>query len=220
VAGLVALGADRPSSTLLERAVTELVAKAVEHAYAATTPGEVTPGEVTVSADLAVDGRARVTVADHGRWKPPSSGRAGGRGLPLVHLMVPDTVVSHDDQGTTVRLAHRLSRAAHIVADPQVAAPPPVAGQSDVFEIDVGDAGHVVVSGDVDSLAAPILAASRGNGSHAGSVAVRGDLGRATHLGSAALSVLADACARAERQNTRCALVAPPRLGRHTTCCR
>ena len=94
------LGADHTSGDVLEHAVSELVTNAAEHAYHPTSPGEV-----MVDADLGHDGRVRASVADHGTSKPPTADGAGAGTRPDVaaQLLVPDTVIRHDQTGTTAR---------------------------------------------------------------------------------------------------------------------
>lgn len=203
---LMMVGADAANMRPLVHAVNEFVANAIEHAYLATPPANV-----TLDAVLGGDGRVRVTVTDVGTWKPPSSGRTNrGRGLPIAHSLIPDTVVNHGPGGTTVTATHRLTRAAHIVTDIRIAPGTPHAPTSTTFDMDVSEDGDILVLGDVDTLAAPALAAVLSSRSQGGTSPIRVNLSAATHLGSAAVSVLAEACARAERQNNTCTLVAAP----------
>lgn len=203
---LAILGADAKNMRPLLHAVNEFVANAIEHAYTATSRGNV-----TVDANLGDNGQVRVTVADSGRWKPPSVGRMNrGRGLPIAHSLVPDTSVSQGPGGTTVTARHRLTRPAHIVTDLRIAPGATAAPRPTTFDMDVGEDGTILVLGDVDTLAAPALAAVLSTRSQGGTASIRIDLSAATHLGSAAVSVLVDACERAERQGSVCTMVALP----------
>jgi anti-anti-sigma factor len=201
-----ALGGDRASRNSLEHAISEFVGNAVEHAYARTIPGDV-----TVDVTLGDDGWVRASVADRGTWKgdnTPDDNR--GRGLSIARTLVSDIVVDHGKRGTTAALVHRLTRAAHIVTDPGAAPGTPIAPPSQAFDVRVSDDGHVVVTGDVDTLAAPALAELLSVRSQAGAETLHIDLSAVTHLGSAGVGVLAEACDRASRQQSTCRLVAPP----------
>jgi anti-sigma regulatory factor (Ser/Thr protein kinase)/anti-anti-sigma regulatory factor len=203
---LTMLGADATNIRPLVHAVNEFIANAIEHAYSATSFGRV-----TLEAALGDNGRVRVTVADAGRWKPPRTGHTNrGRGLPIAHSLIPETVVSPGTAGTTVTVTHRLTRPAHIVTDLRAAAVTPIAAPPITFDMDVSEDGDILVFGDVDTLAAPALAAVISSRSHGGTTPIRIDLSAASHLGSAAVTVLADACVRAERQQSTCTLVAAP----------
>jgi anti-sigma regulatory factor (Ser/Thr protein kinase) len=82
----------------------EACANAVEHAY----------GPGTRSFDLEAgyaDGRIRVTIRDHGRWRPPR-GVNRGRGLPLMEALMEHVDVSHTEEGTVVVLERALQRQA------------------------------------------------------------------------------------------------------------
>lgn len=74
----------------------------------------------------------------------------------------------------------------------------------------IGDAGHIIVSGDVDSVTAPTLDRQIAVESRAGIASLTIDLSGVTHLGSAGISALAAARDRARRQGGDCVLVAPP----------
>lgn len=203
---LCGLGADSANGRLLEHAVSECVANAAEHAYAPDTFGEV-----TFDAALHDDGRVRATVADKGTWKVDATkGMNRGRGLSIAQAMVPDTVVRHDDHGTTVGISHAVTRAAHIVSASAIAPGLPTTSLAETFEIVVGADGRVTVFGDVDAVAAPSLAGSLSMHSQAGAKHLDIDLSAVTHLGSAGVSVLVDVYERATRQHRSCRLVAPP----------
>jgi serine phosphatase RsbU (regulator of sigma subunit)/anti-sigma regulatory factor (Ser/Thr protein kinase) len=78
----------------------EACANAVEHAYR--------PGQETFEVEATyADGRVRVTVRDHGRWRPPR-GSNRGRGLPLMHALMERVDVEHTDEGTVVVLERTL----------------------------------------------------------------------------------------------------------------
>lgn len=202
---LGALGGDAVSGQVLEHAVTEFVANAAQHAHVATSSG-------TVRVDGILDqrGRARVTVADRGRWREQPHGSADrGRGLPLAFALVPDTTIERTAGGTTVTAVHRVTRAAHIVTDAAATHAVPAPPVTD-FDVVVETDGVVLVAGDVDTAAAPVLAEVLAARGLTGAAGLTIDVSAATHLGSAAISVLARACYISAERGTTCTLVAPP----------
>jgi PAS domain S-box-containing protein len=93
-------GADGEEAFAITVAVGEAAANAVEHAYG---PEDAT---FTVEADAA-QGGVRVSVRDGGRWRPPrEDGR--GYGLGLMEALVDSVEIEKRENGTTVRLEHRL----------------------------------------------------------------------------------------------------------------
>ena len=78
----------------------EACANAVEHAYG---PGHA---YFDVTAEHR-EARIRVTVRDHGRWRPPR-GSHRGRGLPLMRALMESVDVEHGDEGTVVVLERTL----------------------------------------------------------------------------------------------------------------
>ncbi|MCV7419841.1 SpoIIE family protein phosphatase [Mycobacterium yunnanensis] len=199
------LGADFVSGQILEHAVTEFVANAVEHAY-----GSTDSGTVAVRGVLDDGGFARVSVSDHGRWRDANGNDPRrGRGLSLAQAMVADTSVVRSPTGTTVTAVHRLTRDAHIVVDPRAArtAPP---NPATTFNAVVEDDGVVIVAGDVDSSAAAALDGILSIHSHAGTAPVTVDLSAVTHFGSAAVGVLIQTSRRAHIHGSSCTLLAPP----------
>jgi len=201
---LDSIGAGNSPRDRLECAVSELVANIVDHAY-----DRDKPGSVIIGARFAEDGRVEVTVTDHGTWKPPTTrDPSRGRGLTIAAGMVPDTVIRHDERGTTATCTMRLSRAAHIVTDVRPGRTGPAPG----FEMGIGISadGYVTVTGDVDTAAAPMLDGVLSAHARAGVEPLKIDLTAVTLLGSAAVSVLLKAADRAERQNTSCTVVAFP----------
>ncbi|AFM17454.1 hypothetical protein Mycch_2689 [Mycolicibacterium chubuense NBB4] len=149
-----------------------------------------------------------MSVADSGHRKTAAADERRGRGLPIAQMLLPDLRIRREQNGTTVDATHKLSRLAHVIADPKTA-PRTAALLARPFDLGVFD-GCAGVTGDVDTRAAPVLAGFLTRQSRAGTRPIRVDLSAVTHLGSAALSVLADACRLAERQNSTCALIAPP----------
>ncbi|AYE97536.1 PAS domain S-box protein [Mycobacterium paragordonae] len=199
---LAGLGADAGNTQSLVHAVSELIANVAEHAYVSTSLGDF-----SIDAELNDLGRVRVVVADSGTWKATASDVHRGRGLSIAQAAVPDTVVSHGEDGTTATATQLLTRQS-VFTD--LAAPAPRATAPTTFEVGTSDDGYIVVVGDVDTLAAPELKEVLSLRSQAGTRSIQVDLSAVTHLGSAAVSVLADAHELAGRHQTACTLVALP----------
>lgn len=200
------LGADACDISDVVHAVSEFVENAVEHAYATEVPDGV-----VVEATLGGDSNLRVSVIDHGRWKDHREGGQGrGRGLAMAEALVSHAHVTHDDDGTTATLTHCLSRPANFVTDPMVSRATYQRAIDREFASVVGAAGHIIVSGDVDSITASTLDRQIAVESRSGIAPLTIDLSAVTHLGSAGVSALAAARDRARRQGGDCVLVAPP----------
>lgn len=202
------IGADSADTSDVVHAISEFVENAAEHAYSAETPDGI-----DVRAALDNDGVLRATVTDRGQWKDARSDhdptRSGGRGLAVADALVSETHVTHDSGGTTAALNHRLSRPARIVTDPRVSAVDDNRGIDYEFRATVDDTGRIIVVGDVDSLTASKLGQQLAIESRAGTKPVTVDLSSVTYLGSAAVSVLAEAHDQARRNDTDFVLIAP-----------
>lgn len=86
----------------LALAAYEAMANAVEHAY------DGMPGPFDVEATL-LDQGVEVTVTDHGSWRSPQDGdQERKRGLPLIHRLADEAVVSSGQNGTRVRMRWEL----------------------------------------------------------------------------------------------------------------
>lgn len=85
----------------------EAMANVAQHAYPHTTGHfdldavhRVLPNTATVT----------VIIRDHGRWAPPQeqSGILHGRGLPLIHALADQAVISTGESGTEIRMKWNL----------------------------------------------------------------------------------------------------------------
>ena len=164
-----------------------------------------------MEASLGGDGNLRASVVDRGRWKDYREGEQGrGRGLAMAEALVSHSRVTSGPDGTIATLTHRLSRPANFVTDPVVSRSTYQRAIDSEFVSIVGSAGHIVVSGDIDSNAAPALDRQIAVESRSGIAPLTIDLSAVTHLGSAGVSALAAARDRARSQGGDCVLVAPP----------
>lgn len=200
------VGADADDISDIVHAISEFVENAVEHGYGA----EVSDG-VVVEASLSHDGNMHAAVIDRGQWKDHREGEQGrGRGLAMAEALVSEALITRTDSGTTARVTHRLSRPANFVTDPLVNRAPDRRASDHEFVATVREAGHIVVSGDVDSNTASTLDRLIAVESRSGIAPLTIDLSGVTHLGSAGVSALAAARDRALRQGGDYVLIAPP----------
>ncbi len=120
----ISAGADASSATRLRRAfsawlavdvtgdqlddlvlaVYEAVANTAEHAYA-DHPDRAGPVRLFARRSHAV---LQVTIADDGRWRPPTGEPYRSRGLPLIRALVEDVHIDHTPTGTAVHLRAAL----------------------------------------------------------------------------------------------------------------
>jgi anti-anti-sigma factor len=209
------IGADADDISGIIHAVSEFVENAVEHGYATKVSGRP-PDRIVVEAAVAGDGNLHASVIDHGRWKDHREGERGrGRGLAMAEALVDQSQVTHDGGGTTASLTHRLSRPANFITDTTVSRsirPPSVNSE---FLSMVGEAGRIVVSGDVDATTATTLDRQIAVESRSGIASLTVDLNGVTHLGSAGVSALAAARDRARTQGGGLVLVAAPGTPAH-----
>jgi anti-anti-sigma factor len=200
------LGAEADDISDVVHAVSEFVENAVEHGYASEVSGGV-----VVEASLAGDGKLHAAVIDRGHWKDYREGEQGrGRGLAMGEALVTQAHVARGVGGTTATLMHRLSRPANFVTDTLASRTTYQRTIDPEFSSLVGDAGRIVVRGDVDSNTASTLDRQIAVESRSGIAPLTIDLSGVTHLGSAGVSALAAARDRARRQGGECVLVAPP----------
>jgi anti-anti-sigma factor len=200
------IGADSDDISDVVHAISEFVENAVEHGYAT----EVSDGLV-VEAYLAGDGNLHASVSDRGKWKDHREGEQGrGRGLAMAEALVSEALVSHSADGTTASLTHRLSRPANFIADTMVSQATHQRAVNSEFIALVSDAGHIIVSGDIDATTASTLDRQIAVESRSGIAPLTVDLSGVSHLGSAGVRALAAARDRARRQGGDCVLVAPP----------
>jgi serine phosphatase RsbU (regulator of sigma subunit)/anti-sigma regulatory factor (Ser/Thr protein kinase)/anti-anti-sigma regulatory factor len=204
------IGADGDDICDVVHAVSEFVENAVEHGYA-TAASDASPNGIVVEAALTGEGNLHASVIDHGRWKDYRDGDQGrGRGLAMAEALVTQAQITHDAAGTTASLTHRLSRPANFITDTTVSRSTRQRPVNSEFVSMVGEAGHIVVSGDVDSSTASTLDRQIAVESRSGIASLTIDLSGVTHLGSAGVSALAAARDRALTQGGGLVLVAAP----------
>ncbi len=204
------IGADADDVCDVVHAVSEFVENAVEHGYGTKVSGGLS-NRIVVEAALDGDGNLHASVIDHGRWKDYREGAQGrGRGLAMAEALVDRAQITHGDGGTTASLTHRLSRPANFITDSTVSRSTRQRPVNSEFLSMVGEAGRIVVSGDIDSTTASTLDRQIAVESRSGIASLTVDLSGVTHLGSAGVSALAAARDRARTQGGGFVLVAAP----------
>jgi anti-sigma regulatory factor (Ser/Thr protein kinase)/anti-anti-sigma regulatory factor len=203
---LVALGADEPDIASIEIGVLEAVSNAVEHAY--DTPG----GRIRVEGTLDTQGRACLTVVDHGRWRTPDPDPGHhGRGLLMMRACMDTVEVETTAEGTTVLLDRRLrrepvvdlSRTASRMIRPQRPAEMGVAVTRSMRP-------SIAVSGPVDLSTAEELRRHLWSVSRGGALPLTVELGGVTHLASAGIQVLYDFVEETTAEGRTLRFVVPP----------
>jgi anti-anti-sigma factor len=198
--GVGAGGEDVPAVHL---AVVEAATNCIEHAY--QQPG----GWMWLDVVLDGNGWLRVTVTDHGNWRPPSADpERRGRGLRLMHSLMDSVDVHWSDRGTTVTMARTLQHPA--VFSPAIPQPAPVPSVEN-FRTRVRPAARsrLLVAGPVDTTTAGSLQNRISEVSQGGVLPVDVDLSAVTQLASAGVRVLYD-CARTTGEGSgRVRLLAP-----------
>ncbi len=82
---------------------TEALSNSVVHAYRAAAA----PGTASLTAAVTPAGAVRLTVTDHGTWRPPAPDGhhgLGGRGLRLIRALADKVTLTHDPTTLTALL--------------------------------------------------------------------------------------------------------------------
>ncbi|QFZ20160.1 SpoIIE family protein phosphatase [Saccharothrix syringae] len=192
---LAALDVDDGTAFTVQHGVGEAVTNAVEHAYG---DGR---GEVLVDATLSDEGVAELVVTDRGRWRPPGAPGGRGRGLALMRHFAEAVQVTPTEDGTTVRLLFRLTRAPHLEHPPRR-----TGRRVDELVTDLRREPRPVltVSGPVDAHTVDALGAALLDAGRGGPRPLVVDLTRVTHLASAGVRLLHEVTAELDAE-----LVAP-----------
>ena len=171
----------------LQLALGEAAANAVEHAYPAGTAAEF---DVSLSRDRT--GGVQVSVRDDGRWRPAPADRGfRGHGLRVLHELGQDLHIDRAPNGTRVRF-----RVAPAPAPEAGTAPPLPRRPEEPRPVSVRrDGTRLVVTGDVDLAARPVVAAALAELRGAGARDVTVDLTGVGYLTSAGIALLGEAAA-------------------------
>jgi PAS domain S-box-containing protein len=185
---LIAVGASESDIASIEIGVLEAVTNSVEHAYPG--PG----GRVRVEASLDEQGRACVTVLDHGRWQQPAAdpGRRG-RGLLMMRACMDTVELETAPTGTTVLLDRRLQR--EPVVDLTRSAGRSIPRQRAAtmgVTVTRSIRPTIAISGPLDLSTAEELRRHLWSASRGGALPLTVELGGVSHLGSAGIQVLYD----------------------------
>jgi serine phosphatase RsbU (regulator of sigma subunit)/anti-anti-sigma regulatory factor/anti-sigma regulatory factor (Ser/Thr protein kinase) len=200
------LGIGEHDAMLLQHAVGELVANAVEHGGA----------PFRVHGTLTADGHLELTVADRGGWIEPVRQSKRGRGLAIVTQLVDELRLTPIGAGTTAFVRHRPTRPPSLpsgdAAEAGSRAPRPRDPQLLlVFEQTDGELSGVIrVDGPVDAATAGQLQRDLLRRSRGGTVPLTVDLTGVTHLASAGVAALHQTAERHRRQDTKLNVYAAP----------
>lgn len=181
------LGISRIDHTVLQHSVGELVANAVEHAYAGLPPER--RGDVGVRARHLPSGVVEISVADRGTWRPPMPGTGRGRGLAMVRGFCDELDVTHGPSGTEVCLRHRPHGSAELLLGESAGG---AASHTDPLQLDDSD-GELAVGGVVDTSGADLLRHRLTKRSAGGLHPLLVDLSGVSLLASAGVQALVDA---------------------------
>lgn len=209
------LGIQGHHAQLLQHAVGELAANAIEHAYL----GARRPGTIALRTRLTVTGDVIARVADQGRWREPRTesdaepGTDGGIGLSLVTDLVDECRLEHDRRGTTATIRHHPWIAAQSPAavDLAVQLPRRSAAPDPFLVLSQPSArrNRVRVDGPIDAQTAATLYFELRAATSSGTRDLTVDLTGTTHLASAGVAVLHRLSRQAERNHTELRLYAP-----------
>lgn len=180
------VGAGNDDVPAVHLAVVEAATNCIEHAYRDSS------GWMWLDAVLDGEGRLRVTVTDHGTWRPPAPDPDyRGRGLRLMHSLMDSVDVHRSDRGTTITMARRLQRPAVLL--PALPEPPRPAAVVDFStEVVPGPRRRLIVRGPVDSTTAGALRNRIAELSQGGVLPLDVDLTAVTQLASAGVQMLYD----------------------------
>ncbi|MET9634496.1 ATP-binding protein, partial [Lentzea sp. NPDC006480] len=198
-------GLSEDSAYDLELTLGEAAANVVDHAYP--------DGGGTFDVSLESTGRGvRVTVADHGRWRPaPADPGTRGRGLPLIRTIGEHVDLTTDAGGTTIRF--------HVPATPDTRTSPhphpldhtAVNGLADGVDDRVQ---LILLTGDLDSATVqdvrnPLLARISASDNRP----VEVDLAGLDYLSSSGIALLLEATELAKEHGRLLTVVAAPHGG-------
>jgi anti-anti-sigma factor len=202
------IGTESGDALALQVATSEALANVVEHAY---PDGG---GMVRLEALIDSDGRVCVTVADHGRWRPPSTNtEVRELGLDRMRSCMDSVELDHCETGTTVLMERQLSRPVIISeyrgdtsrwspSTPEIAVTPSRRGDG---------APIVTVVGPVDIATVDDFKRAMRDAGQGGVLPLTIDLTGVTILASAGVHALHEQCEEAMSSGQRLRVVAPPR---------
>ncbi|MEV4539223.1 SpoIIE family protein phosphatase [Asanoa sp. NPDC049518] len=207
---LTAAGASKEDVLVLQHAVNELAANALEHAYADTAD----PPHVAISATLHDDGRVTTRVRDHGRWRDPRPSSGRGLGLTLAANLADTVVIDHDEHGTRATVRHRLSRPARLLTDDQLISRPThrqsAADPFLMFDQPWAGESRIRVDGPVDRESAPAFETHLITATASGTRNLTVDLTGVTLLASVGVAALHRLTTMSTTNRASLRLYAPP----------
>lgn len=202
---LTGLGACDDDVVAVQIGVLETVTNAVEHAYDA--PG----GRVQVEGTVDGNGRASLTVIDHGRWRRAAVAPGKrGRGLLMVRGCMDTVEIETTAEGTAILLDRQLSRTPVIDLGTPT---PPRNEPATVAEVGVrvtqADEPRIALSGPVDMGSVSKVRSRLWSASQGGALPLTVDLTEVSHLASAGVQLLFDFLEDSSTDGRKVRIVAP-----------
>lgn len=225
---LAAVGASESDVQAIQVAVGEAVTNAVEHAYAGAGAGSRTTGQddtaggaggrVTVEGYHDVDGRACLTVTDHGSWRPPpTEPGARGRGLIMIRGCMDTTEIDSSPDGTSVLMDRQLTRAPVLVGGDESEPWRQRAGPgATVTELTAAVSSHrsswpvLALRGPIDVSTVEEFRERLQDVGRGGSLPLEVDLTEVNHLASTGVQVLHELAEQMGADGRALRLIAPP----------
>lgn len=196
--------------SVLQHALGELAANAVEHAYA--YPGAGEPGPVTLTLAVTAAGEVRAEVRDQGRWREPQPSPDRGLGLMLASDLTGGLNLNPGEQGTTATICYRLTRPARLLTEGGTPARPaaPVAAEPFlILDQPSAPRPRVRVDGPLDGQTAPTLERHLQQATGAGTRPLTLDLTGVSLLASAGVAVLHRVAGQNAAHGTELRIYAP-----------
>ncbi len=202
---LTDLGAGDDDVIAVQIGVLETVTNAVEHAY--DSPG----GRVQVEGKVDGNGRASLTVIDHGRWRRAAAepGKRG-RGLLMVRGCMDSVEIETTAEGTSILLDRQLSSTPVIDLGASAPASAEAATEAE-FGVRVAraDEPRIALSGPVDMGTVPKVRSRLWSASRGGALPLTVDLTEVSHLASAGVQLLFDFLEDSSTEGRKVRFVAP-----------
>ena len=211
-AWLAEVGADDEEIADIVLACDEAAANAVEHAYLAGAPRDM-----TVVGSVASDGLLRLEVRDRGRWRATPAPGDRGRGIPLMRALMDAAEIVPGAEGCAVRMSRRLRGTGAEAPEPAAAVPQAASDPSRGRLRDLArrrDDGPPRASarlvGEVDHASVPELVRRLAEAVEAGDELTL-DLTEVTFIDSAGVRMLVDLVGRLAPPAGRLRLIVDPR---------
>lgn len=203
---LTGLDASAEDCSSIQLAVLEAASNVAEHAY---PDGG---GAIRLEGHLDGDGRACLTVTDHGRWRsPPADAGQRGRGLQMIRGCMDTVEIARSPAGTSVLMDRTLHRPVVLGSlRPEALPRPPVVGPPFTVEVVRSEQPRVIIGGPVDLTTTGRLREWFWNASRGATLPLTIELGAVNQLSSAGVDLLYCLAEDFATNGQALRLVAPP----------